>query len=156
MKSQSASVLACVSHAVSHTNRPWDLLWYLLNHLSWLNWVHSFEALLDPRFHFGCSLESFFFFILLTQELWMKRRVTRTLPSATSPPCLEGSRCRWDGQKGARSLTQTVQWKSTLSHVTCMSKSQCSGISVFQTGLDSNIGEQNECQCLSSTRFISA
>lgn len=82
---------------------------------------------------------------MLTQERWTKRRVTRTLPSATSPQCLKGICCRWDGRKGARSLNQTVQRKSTLSHVTNMNKSQCRGISVFQTHLNSNSAEPNEC-----------
>lgn len=69
---------------------------------------------------------------MLTQERWTKRRVTCTLPSATSPQCL---------RKGARSLSQTFQRKSALSHATNMNKSQCSGISVFQTNLNSNVGE---------------
>lgn len=50
LKSQSAPVLVCVPHAVSHTNRPQDNFRYLLNLLSWLNTVHGSEALLDPSY----------------------------------------------------------------------------------------------------------
>lgn len=90
---------------------------------------------MDTSHTFALALRAIL--IMLSQEHLIKHEVTSVFSTATPPKCLKGICCRRDKQEGARSLNQTVQWKSTLSDVTHMKRRQCRDTCVTQIVWDS-------------------